>query len=553
MKVKIIFLLFAASISGSSIKAQELKDNFYVKLLQEELQRNIKRLHLPELGKPFLISYQLRNQYGLGLNAERGEITSQVKEPLVNKMAWIKLRVGDYHRNFDYMIFDGYRVSFPDENDVDEYRRLLWLETDRAYKNNSRQYSSFMSSLKRLNVDEKELALDDLGKITPVQKDFGAAQPIHINVEDWEKKLKSLSALFKQHPSITTSYCRLTINSFEDYIVSSEGTIIRKPGGDVSFVAYGAAFDDKGDNFNSNYSVTVKNIDELPSFDELEASVKKLIEKISEKEKAPSFEGSYMGPVLFTGEAVTDIVLQCFNSSLKTTRKSILGYGPGGTDYEEKLGQKLVSSDLSVIARPALKKFNGQSLTGYFPIDEQGVQPPDSLVLIEAGILKSLLNGRTPTRKFSTSQGFDRSFAGRAYNAGVLELRSAKMVPQDSMYSQLIRLAKEEGLPSAYIVDQLSMGRTEVYKIDVATGKIEMLKECKITPLNQKSLRRFVVASHQQQVKNQSGLSVLAPQSIIVNEVEIEKNEITTKPKPIIVSNPLLEKQVAEKKPRRRR
>ncbi len=548
IKAKIFFLLLIAVLEGPAIFGQQLKDNFYIKMLNEELQRNIKKLHLPDLEKPFFIAYNLRNQYSYSLNGERGEITTTVKTPVNKKSASVKLRVGDYHRNFDYMMYDGYFVSLPDEDNADEYRRLLWLETDRAYKNNSRQYSSFMSSLKRVNVDEKELALDDLSRITPVVTDFGAVQAININTRQWEQHLKDLSALFKDVPTIVNSYCRLTVNSYEDYLVSSEGTLIRKPGQYVTFTAYGAASDEEGNNFNSSYTVTVSSIEELPSADQLRAQVKEVIAKIRQKEQAKPFEGSYLGPVLFVGDAVSNIVAQCFTQPLQTRRKSILGYSSGETDYEEKLGQKLVSSDLTITAIPSLRLFNGKRTTGYYPVDDEGVIPADSMVLIQQGILKSLLNGRTPTRRFLQPQGFARSFMGRNYNAGVLKLTSASTTAMDSMQAKLLQLAKEEGLSAAYIVKDLAFNSPEIYKVNVAEGTVEMVNECKITPLNLRSLRRFVTASDKMQLNNTPGFSMIVPESIIVNEIEIEKNEITAKPKPIIVSNPLLDKPVAGSK-----
>lgn len=548
MRTKIFFLALAIGFTGFVANAQDLKDNFYVKVLNDELQRNIQRLHLPDLEKPFYIAYNLQNVNSYHLNSERGEITTVVQTPVNNKSVSVKLRVGDYHRNFDYMMYDGYFANLPDEASVDEYRRLLWLETDRAYKNNARQFSGFMSSLKRVSVDEKELALDDLARITPVVKDFGAMQPIQIDIKKWEQQLKSLSALFNAYPKITTSYCRLLVNSSENYIVSSEGSVVRKPGGAITFMAYGATSDEEGNNHNSSYSITVKNIDELPTLGQLQASVKELISKIEKKEQAKAFEGSYMGPVLFMGNAVTDIVNQCFSNTLQTRRKAILGYGSGGTSYEEKLGQKLVASDLTVTAMPSLKMVNGKHTTGHYEIDDEGVVPADSLVLIEAGILKSLLNGRTPTRKFLKSQGFAQSFMGRNYNAGVLKLNSSKTTPADSMQARLLRLAKEEGLSVAYMVKDMSSNSPEIYRVDVATGKTAMVNECRIAPLVMKSLRRFIIASDKHQLENSSDYSVVAPESIIINEIEIEQNETTTKPKPIIVSNPLLDKATAGNK-----
>ncbi|GAB3412378.1 metallopeptidase TldD-related protein [Niabella aquatica] len=549
MKAKIFFLFLIAALAGPALFAQDLKDNFYVNVLEKELHRNIKRLHLPDLEKPFFIAYNLRNEYAYSLNGERGEITTIVKTPVNKKSASVKLRVGDYHRNFDYMMYDGYFISLPDEDNADEYRRLLWLETDRAYKNNSRQYSSFMSSLKRVNVDEKELAMNDLSRITPVVKDFGAVQPITVNAKQWEQRLRDLSALFKDNPAIVSSYCRLTAISYEDYLVSSEGTVIRKPGEYVTFAAYGAVSDEKGNTFNSSYTVTVRSIEELPSADQLRVQVKALIAKIRQKEQAKPFEGSYMGPVLFMGDAVSDIVAQCFTQPLQARRKSVLGYNSGETNYEEKLGQKLVSSDLTVTAIPALRSFNGKRTTGYYQVDDEGVIPVDSLVLIQQGILKALLNGRTPTRHFPESQGFAQSFMGRNYNAGVLKLTSASITRSDSMQARLLQLAKEEGLSAAYIVKDFSFNSPEIYKVDVAKGTVAMVNECKITPLTLRSLRRFVTASDKMQLTNTPDFSRIVPESIIVNEIEIEKNEITTKPKPIIVTNPLLDKPVTGSKP----
>jgi len=111
------------------------------------------------------------------------------------------------------------------------------------------------------------------------------------------------------------------------------------------------------------------------------------------------------------------------------------------------------------------------------------------------------------------------------------------------MEARLLRLAREEGLPFAYIVKDISFGSPEIYRVEVASGKIEMVNECRITPLNIRSLRRFVIASDRFRLENASGYSVVAPESIIINEIEIEKNETTAKPKPIIVSNPLLDKK----------
>lgn len=536
------------TLVNQTIHAQLFKDNFYVRVLSEELHRNIDRLHLPDLEKPFFIAYTLRNQFSFNLNAERGIITSTVKMPVNNKFASVKLRVGDYHRNFDYMLYDNYIINMPNEMDVDEYKRLLWLETDKAYKNNARQYSGFISALKRVNVDENELAIDDLSKIHPVIEDYGGVTPIDIDTQKWEQYLCQLSSLFNEYPDITTSYCRLVINSYEDYLITSEGSIIRKPNESTSFIAYGSVMDNRGGNYSDTYKITVKNISELPPIDVLEKEVKKIIATIKQKQSSKPFEGSYVGPVLFTEIAIPEIIDQCFVNTLHAKRKSILGYNNGEANYEEKLGQKLIASELSVTAIPSLSTFEGKKTTGFYQIDDEGVKPPDSLVLIDKGILQSLLNGRTPTKKFPTSQGFARVFAGRTYSAGVLQFSANKVAHADSMKQILLQIAKEEGLHEAYIVKEYNYRTPKIYRINVVTGEEDMVEGGSIMPLHIRSFRRFVVASDKMQLHNAADFSILAPQSIILNEVEIEKSQNTTKPKPIIVSNPLLERESIIKK-----
>lgn len=549
-----IFILLLATTVAIQASAQGLRENFYVKVLSEELNRNINKLHLPDLEKPFFLAYTLRNQFSYRINAERGQITSNYRQPVHTKMASVKLRVGNYHRNFDYMMYGGSFINLPDEDDADEIKRLLWLETDRAYKNNSGQYSSFMAGLKRLTINKEELALDDLSQIKPIVQDLGSAAPVSVHQTKWEDVMRKLSAIFDAYPDLTSSYCTISFNNYEDYLVSNEGTIIRKPGGYISFMAYAATADDDGDNYSDVYSITVKDIEELPSTEILSKEINEIITNIKNKQQAKAFDGAYMGPVLFEGNAVIDLVNQSFMTALSTKRKSILGYDNFGTDYEDKLGQKLISADLTLTARPALTTFSGKKTTGSFAIDDEGVKPPDSLVLIKNGILKNLLNGRTPTKKFPISQGFSQSMTGRSYGPGVLQLTSTNITPADSMKQRLIKAAKDEGLKEAYIIKNFAFNSMDIYRLDITTGKEEAVNECKITPVGMRGLRRFITASNRQQLHNMPEQSIIVPQSIIINEVEIEKQTSTSKPKPIIVSNPLLtQKQVPAKKTRKKK
>lgn len=545
-----IILIATALFCFSTINAQDIRNNFYVKTLQQEMQRNIERLSLPDLQKPFFISYKLRNTSSFNIRADRGQILSMAKAPSFASTFSVVVRVGNYHRNFDYMGSGGSMQYFPDEADADEMKRMLWLETDRAYKNAAQQYNSVMTSLKRVNVDEKELALDDMAKITPIVQDFGGIQELKPDVAKIEAMMQRLSSIFSAQPQLTTSNCNISFFNSEEYLVTTEGTIIRRPTTTVNFSASASTTDEKGNSFGDSWGTLVKEFSELPSEDSLAKEINKIIENIALAKKAKKYDEAYLGPVLFEGDAAISVVDNFFTGTLNSYRKPVTSSYDNGTNYEEKIGQRLVSPLLSVTAIPSMKSFKGQATTGFFEIDDEGVKPLDSLVLVDKGILKGLLNDRTPTHKYSTSQGFARDGYGRQPGPGVLKFASSHTIPADSMRSQLIKLAKEEGQPFAYIfkTSPFATNQQLVEKINVNTGESEMVNSCKIAGLNMRSLRRFAVASEKVILSNESAmLSIITPESFIINEVEIEKVNTTVKPKPIIVTNPLLEKKTVAK------
>lgn len=537
---KIIFL-FASFIICPYMYAQSLADNFYIRVMQQELNRNIRKLSLPDLQKPFFIQYKIRNSRAESIAAERGEIRSYTLDPDSRKSLSVKLRVGDYHRNFDHMMYDGSFIDLPQEEDADECRRIMWIETDRIYKNVAQQFNSLQTNLKRVQVDEKELAMDDIGKITPVNKDYGALKIITYDKNAWQEVLKKLSLLYTKDSHIVNSGVVLNTETYEDYSVTSEGTTIRIPVQYVTFSTWAAYIDENGTLQYDNYFKTVKEISELPPYSQLEIEIKHVVDHVKSKATAADMDEAYAGPILIEGDAVTDMVETLFASTLKTKRKSFFGYGGGESDYEEKLGQRLTAKELTLTALPTLARFNNQSLTGFFPIDDEGVTPPDSLVLIQNGLLQSLMSTRTPTKKYPVSNGFMRSFMGRNASPGVLKLTSSATIAQDSMKAKLIQAAKEEGLQVAYIIRD-NFNDPAVYKIDIKTGNEQLMKKCRLGATSIKSLRRFIFSSQELQVDNGPSITIIAPKSMLINEMEIEKTNNITKPKPIIVSNPLLDK-----------
>jgi hypothetical protein len=98
-----------------------------------------------------------------------------------------------------------------------------------------------------------------------------------------------------------------------------------------------------------------------------------------------------------------------------------------------------------------LQKHDGTSLVGHYAIDDEGT-PAQSVNLVEKGYLKTLLSGRTPTKRIRSSNGHSR---GGAPIYGVMQLTSTdkkKEVDSKAMKGKMISLCKARELPYGIII-----------------------------------------------------------------------------------------------------
>ncbi|NJK94194.1 MAG: hypothetical protein HC905_03995 [Bacteroidales bacterium] len=230
----------------------------------------------------------------------------------------------------------------------------------------------------------------------------------------------------------------------------------------------------------------------------------------------------------------------------------------------------LFSADLTVKALSKMNKYGNTPLIGSFGVDADGVIPPEEITLIENGILKTLLNDRTPTRMVPQSNGH-RRYAyfsnGVSYitGPGVIEVTGKNQSSPEELKKQLIEKAKDEGLDYAIIVKRVdrTMGGfpTEIYKVAVSDGKETLIRPLSNSSLSLSTLRKCIGISNRQTAYNTmlnlgpasggfgtfipdiSGLPVsfIAPDGILIEEMDLKglpKNLSLEKP---IVPSPLTE------------
>src|ERR1041385_892437 len=168
---KIVISLLAMLLP---VCAQE-KDDVVMKAMNDELSRTVNQLHVPDLQKPYFISYRVDDLNSATVSATLGSITQS--NPLRTRIIGVEVRVGDYaFDNTNYVSAQSFGgggmsagvVQGPIDDDYQQVRRQLWIATDAQYKHVAEEYSA------------KKAALANRKRTTDVA-DFSKEQPATVS------------------------------------------------------------------------------------------------------------------------------------------------------------------------------------------------------------------------------------------------------------------------------------------------------------------------------------------------------------------------------------
>lgn len=547
-------LLSFCSIVSVSV-AQHNKDDVLLTAMKDELERSLKELKHPEFEKPFFIMYGIQDQKSYSVAGSLGSLI-QSKENKNRFKSTTRVLVGDYSFN-DESLEDNMNSSptaleiyLPEEDDYMGIRRAFWSSTDKVYRDAARHFQRHQQTVKESGKSLDEIPHRSFAKgkaLTLIQ----TLPEYRFDKVAWEKKIRDLSAAFLGHPEILYSSVAISFTDGNHYLANSEGVLARLPFRNASFTCIAQLKGKNGEIVVDQIIHRASNPDQLPSFEQLDGEIRNLITRIEKQTDVPVFPDEYTGPVILSGAPVADL----FASGLFSGNESIIAsnYITALTGYQYnrsnsmdmKIGKLLLSPQLTIKAKPTLKNFQGVDLLGSFDLDDEGITPPDELVIFENGVLKSLLNDRTITHTSQTANGFSSG-------PGVLEVSIKESHPDEILKKKLIEEAKEQGLEYALIIRQSSFltGLVNVYKVFVADGKEELVRNALLGDLNSKILRRIIAASEQQSAHNIGGsnfmgqnqgpfVSYIVPASVLVKEMEVKPFDMPTLHEEEFVSNPL--------------
>ena len=575
------------SISGWSFLYAQIKEpppepDPLLRAMQDELHRSL-RLRIISLDLPYFIEYRVAEESNFSLSASLGALVASSQATL--RIPMVRVRVGDYNfDNTNHMFSDAYSGSRydPDQLPLDDdymgFRRALWLATDRAYKTAEDAIARKRSSLKNMNMPDR---LPDFTKQSPVR----SVLPVHIEAVKeslWKDRVVKLSGIFDRYPRVLSSGVDLQVSQATNFLVNSEGSVLRTPEdlASVRILARGLAPD--GTQVRDATVVEAFEAGRLPSEAELTRHATEVAEHVSALAEAPAGE-AYDGPVLFEAPAAAQLFGQLLGDNLKITRKPIADAGRNApyvqSELENRAGSRILPEWMDVVDDPTQTEWRGQTLLGHYSNDIEGVSPAP-LTLVEKGTLKTFFLTRTPVLKgFEASNGRARmtgAYGADAPGFGNLFIRASQTVPLSDLRKKLMDLCRERNkpygilvrkldYPSSASVDELrhlvqSSGGARpvtlpllVYRL-YPDGREELVRGLQFHGVTTRSLKDIAAASDESYVFDfidsnapfalmgagsfVTSASVIAP-SLLFDELELEPIQEEV-PKPPIVPPPTL-------------
>jgi predicted Zn-dependent protease len=443
---------------------------------------------------------------------------------------------------------DNYDGSPCIENSEDGIRYTVWRDLDAIYKRAAETYEQKISAIKQLNIPPASLELPDWDRTPTVQLADLPGKKADIDKARCERYVCEASTAFSAFKELVASSVSLQAVSSVIYFYNTEKTSYSLPRTFFLLQANAGALTADGEWISDAVDHIFASSDELPDLETLKAECRELAQKVLARKEAPLIGESYAGPVLFEGQAVMETFYSAFFSgenSLIAVRKPLSpsGYAYGGNGMEKMIDKRITAKEISVEDLTGTKTYNGRSLTGYAPVDAQGVIPLERLTLIANGVLKTMLNDRVPTEKIARSNGHSLYGTGlnSATRAGVVRMDDTRKKPSADLRKELLTRAQEEGCQYAYIVRQTADGGStplDLYRVNIADGSEQLIRSAEISHVDAQIFRKIIAVSDRETVHNTrlpAPVSVIVPDAILFDDMEIRRNQIDSYRKPPIV------------------
>jgi predicted Zn-dependent protease len=539
--------------------------------MRKELDRSFSKLKKAGEAPLYFLSYSLYDEQAVAIQGDYGSVDTQSTDEHSRHLD-IDLRVGDSHVDNTHKLrggFEGFDMDlgsigmplFPLSDNEAAIRTALWLRTDSAFRAAQKKYRKVKAN-KDVKVEEEDTS-DDFSSEKP-QNALYQPSDFKVDRNEWAARLRKVSAIYKEFPAVQDSNIEFYAGRTHRCMVTSEGTNIEDEHIQYRIFSTAEAIADDGMKIWLYDGVEAETLGDLPDEAGLEKMVRKLGENLTALRAAPKAE-PYVGPAILRNRAAGVFFHEIFGHRIEGHRQKD---EEEGRTFAKKVGQTVMPDFISVSDDPTRQRFGTKPLNGYYLFDDEGV-PAQKVVLVDHGVLKGFLMGRSPIKGFSQSNGHGRCSPGHEPVArqGNLIVDSSKRVPYDQLRQMLIEEVKKQGKPYGLIFDEIAGGFTmtqtfmpqafkllplRVWRVYADGRPDELLRGVDLVGTPLASLERIECAGDDDDTFNgtcgaESGwvpVSATAP-SLLVGTIEVEL-QTKAQDKPPLLPAPLFDKTSKE-------
>ena len=546
-------------LSSAGMNAQQPSSTAVLSIMQSELQRNFDVLSKQQTPAYF-IGYTVHDIRVSQILASFGAIESS--EESRQRTASVDVRVGDYALDNTHPMRGeggggggrGGRVTIPLTDEPKPIQLALWGATDRAFRSATEALTRV-----RTNVASKvqeETPASDFSR-EDAQVFSGKLATYALDTRTWEARLRRVSALFADDPLIFDGGASLTVRASNRYLTTSEGARIAT--GDLQYRLFIQASTkaDDGMELPLYTSYFSRSADGLPDEKTLLADTREMMTLLAGLRRAPLVD-PYSGPAILSGRAAGVFFHEIFGHRVEGSRQR---NADDGQTFGGRINESVLPSFLSVIFDPTMRARSNVELMGHYEYDDEGVQAR-RVPVVEQGLLKTFLLGRSPLRNIARSNGHGRGEPGAVpvSRQSNLMVEASKTVSSAALVQMLKEEAKRQGKPFGLLFDNIEGGFTTtgrsnpnafnviphvVYRIYTDDRAPELVRGVDLIGTPLAAFGKFVAASDKIEVFNgvcgaESGsvpVSASAPE-LLVSEVEVQKKAISQETNPILPAPP---------------
>ncbi len=555
--------LLSSFIAAPALFAAEPNEMLF-RVMHDELDRNMNKLVMPGLERPYYLAYTIDDFQQLDITATLGELESSQFQR--GRYLTTDLRVGSWDLDNSNFVsgFSGFGpayTSLPIDNNYDAIRNKIYLQTDRVYKGAVESLAKKRAYLQNQVMTDRPADHIKFAPNTYIDK----AETFDIDPDFFKGLARDITRVFLNYPEIISSNLKVTASVVNQYTLNSTDTKALKGDRIYGFQLSMEGRSKDGEELSDEGRIVVTDLAKLPTHDEMVQWAEENARKMQSLINGDTLE-DYIGPVLFVDDAVGEFFRQLFAKNISNIPSPIFEssrFGGDASAFANKLRRRVLPNSFNVFNDPTMPKLGNTPLLGSYEVDDVGA-PAKRTQLVKDGKLVSFLIGDTPTKKIQEPTGSARGSVGGGISAkpGNLIFESTGTKSLDDLKKSLVAMAKDVDLDYGLVITRLrdlnsqtpsfgGMGGRgsrdeltvpfEAYKL-YADGHMEPVRGMEFNDVSVRVLRDIIEVGNKPYVYNyligndyEMPATIVAP-PILVEEMELKHSEQKVKKPPVLPS-----------------